>query len=85
MKGKSPPKRPSSQHTKVVFVVLEGQREGNKRQRQDTEVEAKGEGNKGKGEEVFVLEGKALFLDRVETDAAHKNMAVYKDTRGIPC
>ena len=77
----SEPPRPSSQHKGDSFAP-ERQRTGNKRQRQEIEDEGEGEGNKEKGAVVFVLEDKGLPLDREETDVAHRQLAVYKGTRG---
>ena len=74
---RTPPPKPSSQHKGDVFAP-EGQRSGNKRQRQEMEDE---EGNKGKkiGER-----DKGLPLDREETDVTHRKMSVYNDTRRSP-
>lgn len=48
--------RPSSQH-KGDVLAPEGQRAGNRRQKQEPEDQEEGEGNKGEGKGVFVPEG----------------------------
>ena len=63
--------RPSSQHKGGLFAP-EGQRAGNKRQRQEVRDEGEGDGNKGEGERYY-LKNKGLPLDREETaNVAHR-------------
>ena len=74
--------RLSSQY-KDLFAP-EGQRAGNKRQRQEIEkLEGEGNGDAGVGEGIFVSGDKGLPLDREETNVAHRKMAVYKGE--TPC
>lgn len=47
------------------------------------EDEGEGDRNKGEGKGIFILEDKGL-LDREKTGLAHRNVAVYKGTRGKP-
>lgn len=64
-----------------TYLPPEGQRTGNKRQRQ--EIRGWGEG-KGNEREVFVPEDTGLSQGRKETDLAHRKMVVYKGKRVNP-
>ena len=74
--------KPSSQH-KDLFDS-EGQRTGNKRQRQEKKDEGEGEGNKRGGGEFIRGGDKGLPLDREETDVAHRKMVIFIKVKGKP-
>lgn len=80
-KGKG---RISAQGPQDLFAS-EGQRTGNRKQRQGVKDRGEGVGNTRDGRRLFVPEWDKGLLDREETNVAHRQMAVYKGKRETSC
>ena len=76
--------RPSSQHKEIIcYRWTKGRDKG---QRQENRVRGRRRREQREGTGMFVPEwDKELPLDREEADLAHRQMAIYKGTRGNPC